>query len=159
VKSIVVGYDGTEGSRRALDRAVELARALSAKLTVVSVTELPVVLPPYGVGAGAGLAAVPLEDPGLVELETNPEKLVAGVLDDARSRAQGVDADFVARVGEPDDALVEVADELGADLLVVGTREPGFLDRVLAGSVSNDLARRAHCDVLIVHPPHAKKKE
>ena len=63
-------------------------------------------------------------------------------------------ADFVTRLGSADDALIQVAEERGAELIVVGTREPGFLGRLLEGSVSRDVAKRAHCDVLVVHPKH-----
>ena len=62
-----------------------------------------------------------------------------------------VDAEFVATVGPPADAIVEIADKRAADLIVVGTREPSFLERLLTGSVSDDVSRRAHCDALIVH--------
>jgi nucleotide-binding universal stress UspA family protein len=55
-------------------------------------------------------------------------------------------------VGAAANEIVDVAEERDADLIVVGTHEPGFLDRLLAGSVSQGVARRAHCDVLIVHP-------
>jgi nucleotide-binding universal stress UspA family protein len=51
------------------------------------------------------------------------------------------------------DEILDVADEHHVDLIVVGTRELGFLDRLIAGSVSQGIARRAHCDVLIVHAP------
>ena len=96
---------------------------------------------------------MPMEEPILAEIQ--PEEVVGGVLDQAKGRLGGVDADFVARTGAADDAIIEVADDEPADLIVVGTREPGFLARLFEGSVSRDLAKRAHCDVLIVHPPHA----
>jgi nucleotide-binding universal stress UspA family protein len=75
-----------------------------------------------------------------------------------RERVQGLFADadlqveFAGVTGEPAQELVDAAEERHADLVVVGTREPGFLERLLGGSVSQDVARRAHCDVLIVHP-------
>jgi nucleotide-binding universal stress UspA family protein len=153
VKTILVGYDGSEGAVRALDRAVEVAKAFGAKLVVVSVAELPVAPAPYAVGPTAGLGAMPLPD--TPRLDVAPEEIVARVLDEARARVAGVEATFEARGGDPDQSLIAAADEHGADLIVVGTREPGFLGRLLEGSVSSDLARHAHCDVLVVHPPHA----
>ena len=59
--------------------------------------------------------------------------------------------EFAGVVGEPVGELVEIAERRNADLIVVGTRERGFVDRLLEGSVSEGVARRAHCDVLIVH--------
>jgi nucleotide-binding universal stress UspA family protein len=96
---------------------------------------------------------MPLDEPMLADI--NPEEVVGGVLERAKSSLVGIDADYEARTGAADDALIEVADARGADLIVVGTREPGFLSRIFEGSVSRDLAKRAHCDVLIVHPQHA----
>ena len=153
MKTIVVGYDGSGSADRALERAAEFAKAFAAKLVVVSVAELPAYVPPYAAGPETGLTAMPMEEPVLADID--PDEVVGGVLDQAKGRLGGVDADFEARTGAADDAIIEVADERGADLIVVGTREPGFLARLFEGSVSRDLAKRAHCDVLIVHPPHA----
>jgi nucleotide-binding universal stress UspA family protein len=65
----------------------------------------------------------------------------------------GVAVDFAGVLGQPAEEIVELAEQQQADLIVVGTREPGFIERLLGGSVSQGVARRAHCDVLIVHPP------
>jgi nucleotide-binding universal stress UspA family protein len=51
----------------------------------------------------------------------------------------------------PAETIVQLAEEREADLIVVGTREPNVLERLLGQSVSPSVSRRAHCDVLIVH--------
>ena len=73
----------------------------------------------------------------------------------ASARAQlegaGVQADYVPGIGHPADTIVELAEERGADLIVIGTRELGTVQRVLGQSISGAVANKAHCDVLIVH--------
>jgi nucleotide-binding universal stress UspA family protein len=141
MKTIVVGYDDSETAKVALDRAAELAKALGASLHVVSVA--PTLEPASGRGAG-GIDAT---DP--------PEKHVAE-LTNARAHleAAGVQADYQAAVGEPADAIVGLASERNADLIVVGTRELNTIQRLLGQSVSDSVAHKARCDVLIVHPWH-----
>lgn len=139
MNTIVVGYDQTPGSQRALERAATLAKALGSKLVVTSVTPLM---------ASVGRSGGPI-DP------TDPPEKHAAELAAAREylEAQGIDADYQRAVGEPPDAIVQLADERGADMIVVGTREHGLINRLLGASVSDAVSRRAHCDVLIVHPP------
>ncbi|MBD0348345.1 MAG: universal stress protein [Thermoleophilia bacterium] len=158
MRTIVVGFDGSEGAEHALARALELAKALSGRVVVVSVAGLPLGGAPLWDPVGPGALAVPSAGVRVAD-QPDSDDLVRRLLDEARERvsAAGLEADYEARRGDPGDAIVAVADERGADLIVVGTREPGFLERLLAGSVSDDLARRAHCDVLIVHPPRARR--
>lgn len=142
MRSIVVGYDATESSERALARATELAEALHAQLIVLSVG---VPLPTLAGGA-AGPVVVPVgDDDALAEARRHLEAARA------RLEPRGLQAEYVADVGFPSERIVALAEERKASLVVVGTREPGFLKRLLEGSVSQDVSRRAHCDVLIVH--------
>jgi nucleotide-binding universal stress UspA family protein len=137
MKTIVVGYDETEPAKRALERAAELARAFGAKLVVTSVARALV-------PAGRGIGPV---DP------TDPVELHVDQLRHAKAFLRDLDLEVALQpaLGEPADAIVEVAETAGADLIVVGTREPGLAERLLGLSVSAGVSRRAHCDVLIVH--------
>ena len=145
MKTIVVGYDGSEASRLALDRVAEWAPLLQAKVVVTSV-EMPVV-------ADGGLMPAPAANVDL-DLHERQHRERERLLAEARSYLdeRGIGVEVAAAVGPPVDEIVEVAEQHDADLIVVGTHEPGFLERLLRGSVSQGVARRAHCDVLIVHP-------
>jgi nucleotide-binding universal stress UspA family protein len=114
-------------SQRALDRAAWLANLAGAKLVVTSV--VPVLI-----------GSVPPEGPG-AELEEAA----------AAARQHGVEAELVEAIGDPAQAIVEVAELHQAELIVVGTREPSLVERALGWSVSEQVQRRASCDVLIVH--------
>jgi nucleotide-binding universal stress UspA family protein len=139
-KVIVVGVDDTEASRRALDRAAEIAAEGRARLVLTSVAQILV-----GTAAGHGLGPF---DPA----DTPEEHQAALVRAKDALAGRGLEAEIELGVGDPAHAIVSAAEKHAADLIVVGTREPGFLDRLLGGSVSQAVAREAHCDVLIVHP-------
>lgn len=134
---IVLGYDDTEPSRRALERAAQLTKAFDAELIVTSVA--PVL---HSIGRSIG-PVDPADPPSKhVEELAHARELL---------EREGVEAEYQAAVGEPADAIVELAEERGADLIVLGTREPNFLERVLGHSVSGAVSHKAHCDVMIVH--------
>ena len=139
MSTIVVGYDQTPGSQRALERAATLAKALDSKLVVTSVT-------PIMMSAGRSGGPIDPTDPP----EKHAEELAA-----ARTylEGEGIEADYQGAVGEPADAIVQLADERNADMIVVG-HEHGVVHRLFGASVSEAVSHHAHCDVLIVHGPH-----
>jgi nucleotide-binding universal stress UspA family protein len=137
MKTIVVGYDDSEPARRALERAVSFSRAFGSKLVVTSVT--PVTTP----AAGRSIGTDPAEG-----TERHRAELAAAR---AYLDGEGIKAEYVEATGHPGESIVAAATEHGADMIVVGTREPGILQRLLGASVSDTVSHRAHCDVLIVH--------
>ena len=133
MKRIVLGYDDTESAKRALKRTCELAKALEGYVVVVSV-------------APALVSAGPIDPTDPPERHREELLEAKAVLDE-----EYIAADFVVGVGDPADFIVETAEQKGADMIVVGTSEPGFIARLLGLSVSETVQRRAHCDVLVVH--------
>ncbi len=137
MKTIVVGYDETEPAKRALERAAELAQAFGSTIIVTSVS-------PRLIGGPRSMGAIDPTDP--------PEEHVAELQHAQQFLAgRNLQAELIPALGEPADTIVEVAEERGADLIVVGTREPNVVERLLGQSVSQAVSRHAHCDVLIVH--------
>jgi nucleotide-binding universal stress UspA family protein len=137
MKTIVLGYDGTDASARALERTGDLATAFGSSVIVTSVSGT------MGGAVHAGGAGDPTDPPDAHE----------ALLDDATKKLadRGITAESVLALGHPSEAIVELAEQRKADLIVVGTREPGFFERLLGHSVSGSVQRHAHCDVLIVH--------
>ena len=153
MKTILVGYDASDGAERALDRAAELAEALAARVVVVSVSPLPVPAPHVVEPAGPMLVAAGETTPLTPESQPDLEELAQRRLEQARSRlaARSLDVDYLAEVGSPAERLLAVADERDAELIVVGSRDHGIIERLVAQPVEEAVARRAGRDVLIVH--------
>jgi len=137
MKTIVLGYDDSESAVRALGRVLELADAFDAYVVAVSAAHA---LVPAGHGIG------PL-DP------VDPPELHREQLAHARAALDKLDlaAEYEVGLGDPAEVILTAAETHDADLIVVGTSEPGLLARLLGLSVSENVQRRAHCDVLIVH--------
>jgi nucleotide-binding universal stress UspA family protein len=140
-RTVVVGTDGSDSSLRAVDRAANIAGA-DAKLIVAS-------------------AYLPQpEDPRAEDVLKDESYKVSGaapiyaILREAKDRAHAAGAKNVEErsiVGAPVDALVGLAEEVGADLLVVGNVGLSTIAGRLLGSVPANVSRRAKVDVLIVH--------
>ena len=67
------------------------------------------------------------------------------------SRGEGVKADYLPGIGHPAETIAQVAKERDADLVILGTKEPGLIARLFGQSVSESVAHRVHCDVMFVH--------
>ena len=138
---IVVGTDGSDTAATAVDHAAALARAFGATLDVVHAYR-----PISKLGVAFG--ALP------IEVDDVQDQLVAAagaVVDHAAAapRAAGTVCETHAVAGDPSDALIEVAERVGAELLVVGNHGMEGMRRML-GSVPNTISHHAPCSVLIV---------
>ncbi len=151
MKTILVGYDGTRSSERALARAAELAQAFSSRIVVVSVSAHE---PVTATGGAFGLMPfVYIEADRIARTDEAVWQQHRGRVEELFSRIR-VPVEFAGVTGPAAEQICEVAEAHDVDLIVVGTREPGFLERLLGGgSVSQGVVRRAHRDVLVVHPP------
>jgi nucleotide-binding universal stress UspA family protein len=142
--SIVVGTDGSDTAKEAVRQAAELARALEARVILVSAYE-PV--------PESRLRQERTEVPTDVSWMVNPREDVQAVLDEEaeRIKAGGVsDVETYAREGDPADAILDVAEEKQADLIVVGNKGMTGARRFLLGSVPNKVSHHAPCNVMIV---------
>ncbi len=142
-QSIVVGTDGSETARVAVDAAVELAKLTGARLELVSAYE-PV--------SGQRLRAEARQVPADLQWMVNPREDVDATLSEAAGRVAeaGVEARSWAREGDPADAILDVAEELAADLIVVGNKGMTGAKRFLLGSVPNKVSHHAPCSVMII---------
>jgi nucleotide-binding universal stress UspA family protein len=140
MKAIVVGTDGSDTAAQALHEAGDLAKSTGAKLHIVSAY-----VPAAGIHtSGSGSARE--------NWMVGPDVQVDSVLAQAAGamHAQGIEAESHARKGDPADALLNVADEQDADLIVVGNRGMAGAKRFLLGSVPDKISHHAPCSVLIV---------
>jgi nucleotide-binding universal stress UspA family protein len=129
-RTVVVGYDGSDASRRALVRAAEAAGDGGRILVITSVAP---------------------SDSAALEHETALEREPARLLQEAAALLRGPDVDVTTRIAEGDaaEALAVAAYEAGADLIVVGARGRSYLARALRGSVAERLVTRAPCSLLV----------
>jgi nucleotide-binding universal stress UspA family protein len=141
---IVVGTDGSETATQAVRTAIELAKMSKAKLEIVSAYE-PV--PQSRLKEeGEGIS-------GDISHAVNPREDVNLVLGKAQAEAKNAKVDVVThpREGEPADAILDVAEEHKADLVIVGNKGMTGARRFLLGSVPNKISHHSPCDVWIVH--------
>ena len=143
ISTLLVAHDFSETAALALRQATALAKANAARLVLAHVVEL-VPLGPYPAIKG-GANDLAIKD--IAEQRTNE-------IADA-ARAEGCEIEVRVQVGEPGPTLVEMAEAVEADLLVIGTRGLSGVKHVLLGSTAESVVRRAPMPVLTVHPEDA----
>jgi nucleotide-binding universal stress UspA family protein len=142
-RSIVVGTDGSDTATQAVRQAIELASSVGARIELVSAYE-PV--------SDARLREESIVVPRDLQWMINPREDVLVTLEAAAGeiRAAGVEVEMFARQGDPADAILDVAEERGSDLIVVGNKGMTGAKRFLLGSVPNKVSHHAPCSVLII---------
>jgi len=134
-KRILVGFDGSKESEKALDAAVDIAKASGGQLVVQHV-----------VSVGPEAYEVGMVD--IDALEAQLGKMLDGAVE--RARQSGVAATKVLSRGDVAATILREADQRGVDLIVVGSLGRGRMSRLLMGSVADKLVRAAPVPVLVV---------
>jgi nucleotide-binding universal stress UspA family protein len=139
----VVGTDGSDTAKQAVREATELAKQTGASLDVVSA---------YDPVPASRLREERLQAPSDIEHAVNPQEDVNAILTEAEKEISGagVPVRKFARQGEAADAILDVAEEEDADLIIVGNKGMTGAKRFLLGSVPNKVSHHAPCSVLIV---------
>jgi len=141
--SIVVGTDGSDTAGEAVRQASELARTVGASIHLASAYE-PV--------SNQRLREERRDTPGDLEWMVNAREDVEATLREASSSLEdtGVSVDTYAREGDPADAILDIAEEKNADLIVIGNKGMTGAKRFLLGSVPNKISHHAPCSVMII---------
>jgi nucleotide-binding universal stress UspA family protein len=137
-KNILVGYDGSDSAKQALERAAIMAKEYEANLTALWVREPP---PRYS------------DLPGEYEEETEAaQEYFKGLREEVENTAKrcGISIKCESRAGHPAKMLVTAADESRCDLIVIGHHDHSGLWGRLLGDTAARVSNHAHCSVLIV---------
>ncbi len=142
-KVIVVGTDGSDTAGQAVRQAIELASTVGASVGLVSA---------YAPVPEQRLREERREAPEDLQWAITPREDVDAMLEAAAevAREAGVEVNVYPRQGDPADAILDVAEEMGADLIVVGNKGMAGAKRFLLGSVPNRVSHHAPCSVLII---------
>ena len=136
---ILLAVDGSEEASAAAQTAVELAERTDSELHLVHVGEVRPVSHPERRGYLARYEALQEAARQLLEEQVEEVESAGGTV----SRAH-------LRMGRPDEEIVVLGEEIGAGLIVTGSRGLGGMRRALMGSASDSIVRHAHCPVLVV---------
>src|SRR3954471_14125074 len=136
---IVVGTDGSKTAAKALDRAIDIAKAFSQPLHVVSAFR----------STSRSAAGVPEEFAALVFSADDVDAILQEA--EARARTAGISVQLHAVEGDAADAILDTAEHLGADLIVIGNKGLGSKKRFLLGNVPSKVVHHSPCSTQVVH--------
>lgn len=134
MKKILIAYDGSEDSKRALDWAVELAKCTESSITILTVV-------PSATRMFA-FADIIIPD----TFKSQALKMVQ----EAAKRIQGIPVTCILREGDIADEILRASEDLECDLVVMGRRGLGKIDRFLLGSVAEKVVKHSSKTVLMV---------
>ena len=160
--NILVSTDGSDVAKKGVKHGIALAKALNAKVTIITVTEpLPVgggFAPGWSVSPvdlGSGLASEWIPSQELVDsFNASREAFAGGVLDEARAMAEqtGISAELLHVPDEhPATAIIEKAKSGGCDLIVMGSHGRRGLRKLVLGSQTSEVLADGSVPVLVVH--------
>lgn len=141
VRNVVVGVDGSDQSRHAARVGADIARKNGAVLHLVTI-----VRPPEG---WWGIVGSPPTPSALSKSLTEAQR---EILDAAIAEIDLSDMEVIQieDVGDPARMLLDYAERIDADVMVIGRRGAGLIERIMLGSVANRLAHDATCPVMLV---------
>ncbi|MDD3421172.1 MAG: universal stress protein [Methanocellales archaeon] len=134
MKKILIAYDGSEDSKRALDWAVELAKCTESSITILTVVP----------SATRMFAFDDLLVPGTFKTKA------LNMVQEAGKRIKGISVTSIIREGDIADEILKASEDLGCDLVVMGRRGLGKIDRFLLGSVAEKVVKHSSKTVLMV---------
>jgi nucleotide-binding universal stress UspA family protein len=141
---IVVGYDGSDAAKAALDKAIELAKAGDAEITIVCGEDRP--------PSWIGLTYRGVVSPEMEQYWKEVQDKISAEIEEAAEyvRKAGVKAATACTGDHPVDLMIKVADEVGASWIVVGAQGEGAGHKTVLGSNTMKLLHHTHVPVVVV---------
>jgi len=148
--NILLSTDGSDVAKKGVKHGIALAKALNAKVTVITVTEpLPIYL-----GTGFDSGWIPSKDE-IDSFDAARKKFAGKVLDEARAMAEqiGLSAELlhIPECEHPATAIIETAKSRGCDLIVMGSHGRRGLRKLVLGSQTSEVLADGSVPVLVVH--------
>ena len=151
IHRILIAVDDSPYSDQAVSYGVLLAKNLGSKITLVHVDEIPI-SSPYS--ADPLLNESPAMIPELMHIQEEASKLLFKKIKEQHGDV--VEMSTVTKIGRAQDEILSVADDCKADMIILGTHGRTGFDHFISGSVSESVARKAKCPVLIIPNPEKK---
>ena len=151
IHRILIAVDDSPYSDQAVSYGVLLAKNLGSKITLVHVDEIPI-SSPYS--ADPLLNESPIMIPELMHIQEEASKLLFERIKEQYGEV--VEISTVTKIGRAQDEILAAANECKADMIILGTHGRTGFDHFISGSVSESVARKAKCPVLIIPNPEKK---